>query len=102
MALISSETWGGTKTAGILALGLILSACQTTEPGIEVRTVEVVKEVQKPCPGTPPVRPNPIGQLMATTDAALAQVLAKLAEYSAPGQYADQSDAYVAACPPGE
>lgn len=81
--------------AGLLFIG----ACQTAESGIEVRTVEVVREVQKPCPGTPPVRPTPLGPLMATAEAALAQALAKLAEYSAPGQFADQADAYVEACP---
>lgn len=79
---------------------LFIAACQTAEPGIEVRTVKVVREVQKPCPGTPPVRPAPLGPLMATAEAALAQALAKLAEYSAPGQFADQADAYVEACPP--
>jgi hypothetical protein len=84
--------------AGLLFIG----ACQTAEPGIEVRTVEVVREVQKPCPGTPPVRPAPLGPLMATAEAALAQALAKLAEYSAPGQFADQADAYVEACPPAQ
>lgn len=84
-------------TTAALAL---LAACQTAEPGIEVRTVEVVREVQKPCPGKPPVRPAPLGPIMATAEAALAQALAKLAEYSAPGQFADQADAYVEACPP--
>lgn len=79
---------------------LFIAACQTAEPGIEVRTVEVVREVQKPCPGKPPVRPTPLGPLMATAEAALAQALAKLAEYSAPGQFADQAEAYVEACPP--
>jgi hypothetical protein len=77
-----------------------LNACSHSEPGIEVRTVEVVREVQKPCPGTPPVRPGPLGPLMSTAEAALAQALAKLAEYSAPGQFADQAEAYVEACPP--
>ncbi|QDP53723.1 MAG: hypothetical protein GOVbin7759_10 [Prokaryotic dsDNA virus sp.] len=80
----------------------LLAACQNPEAGIEVRTVEVVREVQKPCPGTPPVRPTPLGPLMATAEAALAQALAKLAEYSAPGQFADQAEAYVEACPPSE
>ena len=102
MALISFEGYVDLKPAGILALGLILTGCQTSEPGIEVRTVEVVREVQKPCPGTPPVRPEPLGPLMATAEAALAQALAKLGEYSAPGQFADQAMAYVAACPPAE
>lgn len=79
---------------------LFIAACQTAEPGIEVRTVEVVREVQKPCPGKPPVRPTPLGPLMSTAEAALAQAVAKLAEYSAPGQFADQAEAYVEACPP--
>jgi hypothetical protein len=87
------------KYPAILA-PIALAACQTTESGIEVRTVEVVKEVQKPCPGIAPVRPGALGPLMSTAEAALAQVLAKLAAYSAPGQYADQVDSYIEACPP--
>jgi hypothetical protein len=84
----------------ILGAAMLVAACSHTEPGIEVRTVEVVKEVQKPCPGKPPVRPSPLGPLMSTAEAALAQVLAKLAEYSGKGQFADQTAAYVEACPP--
>lgn len=92
----------GVKLSLTTAALAMLSACQTTDPGIEIRTVEVVKEVQKPCPGKPPIRPTPLGPLMATAEQALAQVLAKLAEYSAPGQFADQADAYVEACPPAD
>lgn len=84
----------------LTAAALALAACQHTEPGIEVRTVEVIREVQKPCPGIPPVRPGPLGTLKASAESALAQVLAKLAEYSGAGQYADRAEAYVEACPP--
>lgn len=84
----------------IVALAL-LAACKTApEPGIEVRTVEVVVETQKPCPGSVPTRPAPLGTLPAGMAAALAKTLAKLAEYSAPGKYADQAAAYFDACPP--
>jgi hypothetical protein len=80
----------------------MVAACQTTQPGIEVRTVEKVVEVQRPCPGTPPVRPAPLGELAATSPAALAQVLAKLAEWSGEGQFGDRAEAYFEACPPSE
>lgn len=86
----------------IFALLVSLSACSHSEPGIEVRTVEVVKEVQKPCPGTPPVRPEPLGPLPTDMRALIAALGAKLGEYTLPGKYADQAEAYVRACPPGD
>lgn len=86
----------------VMVLALPAAKCQTTEPGIEVRTVEVIKEVQKPCPGIVPARPGELGQLAASAEAALAQALAKLAEYSGEGQYADQAESYFEACPPGD
>lgn len=79
---------------------MILNACQHTEPGIEIREVEVVREVQKPCPGTVPTRPDPLGALADTAEAALAQVLAKLGEYSGEGMYADRAESYFETCPP--
>lgn len=85
-----------------LIAALALAGCETTQPGIEVRTVEKIVEVQRPCPATPPVRPTPLGSLPDTSPAALALVLAKLAEYSAPGAYADRAEAYFAACPPSD
>lgn len=89
------------KHIACLAL-FCLAACQTTQPGIEVRTVEVVREVQKPCPGTPPVRPAPLAKpLPADLAMLVATLAAKLGEYTLPGKFADQADAYVEACPPG-
>jgi hypothetical protein len=79
---------------------LALAACQTQQPGIETRVVTKVVEVAKPCPATPPVRPTPLGALPDTSPAALAMVLAKLAEFSGEGQFADRAEAYFAACPP--
>lgn len=89
------------KRFSLLAI-LALTACATDQPGIEVRTVEKVVEVQKPCPGKVPVRPAPLGELPATLPAALATTLAKLAEWSAPGKYGDQAEAYFKTCPPSQ
>ncbi len=86
----------------IALAALALGACQHNQPGVEVRTVEVVKTIQAPCPGIPPVRPEPLGPLPQHAATALAHVLAKLAEYSAPGMFADKAEAYVAACPPSD
>lgn len=83
-----------------VATALTLAGCATTEPGIEVRTVEVPVEVLRPCPAKAPVRPDPGGPWPSGLLALSAALAAKLAEYSAPGKYADQVDAYVAACPP--
>lgn len=96
----SAVRWGIRKRVYILLTPFALAACNHTEPGIEVRTVEVVKEVQKPCPGTVPDRPAALGSLASTAEAALAQALAKLAEYSGDGQYADRAEAYFETCPP--
>lgn len=90
------------KMVGAVCLALIITACSTPEPGIEVRTVEVVREVQKPCPGTVPVRPAPLGPLPADALALAATLGAKLAEYAGPGKYADQASAYFASCPPAD
>ena len=84
----------------IAAAMLPVAACQHAQPGIQVRTVTVEKAVEKPCPGKVPVRPAPLGPLASDEDAALAQVLAALAAYSAPGKYADQAEAYFRTCPP--
>lgn len=78
---------------------LLLSGCATPgEPATVVKTVRVPVEVQRPCPGTPPKRPAPLGETSADPVVALAQVAAKLAEYSAAGMYADKADAIMARC----
>ncbi|MCR4297242.1 MAG: hypothetical protein NUV75_00605 [Gallionella sp.] len=80
---------------------LALSACATAkEPGIEVRIVEVPIEIQKPCPGTVPVRPAPIGVLPSDLTALAAALGAKLIEYAGEGKYADQAESYFRICPP--
>ena len=88
------------RLAGLAALAL--AACQTTQPGVEVRVVEKVVPVAAPCPATPPERPEPLGPLPQHAVQALAVALAKLAEWSAPGQFGDQAQVYFALCPPSE
>lgn len=80
------------------ALLAVLAGCATTEPGVRVETIEVVKTIQRPCPGVAPERPAPLGPL--PTDAVkLAAVLgAKLAEWSGSGGYGDRADAIMARC----
>lgn len=77
---------------------LALAGCKTAEPGVEVRTVTKIVEVQRPCPGVAPDRPAPLGPL--PTDAVkLAAVLgAKLAEWSGPGAFADRAEAIFSRC----
>ncbi|WP_305096497.1 hypothetical protein [Croceibacterium aestuarii] len=82
----------------VLLLTLPAAMCDTPEPGIEVRTVTKVVEVQKPCPGTVPVRPAPLGKLPTDLAALAAALGAKLAEYAGEGQYADQAQAYFETC----
>ena len=82
-------------------LWLCLTACAHDQQGVEVRTVTVEKPVMQPCPATPPVRPAPLAKPLPTDLSALVATLAaKLGEYTLPGKYADQADAYVRECPP--
>ena len=76
-----------------------LTGCATPgEPATVVKTVRVPVEVQRPCPGAAPKRPAPLGETSADPVVALAQVASKLAEYSAPGMYADKAEAIMARC----
>jgi hypothetical protein len=95
------STLSASKSAkmGLIGLAaLALHACSHTQPGVEVRTVEVIKTVQAPCPAVRPERPPPLGELPEHAQQALAQALAALAAYSAPGMYADQAEAWFSAC----
>jgi len=97
-----------------LAAVLLLSACAspTPQPAIvlaqpepadtpaEIQT-ETVREIVRPCSARLPKRPDPLPADLPRHPVALAALLgAKLAEYSAPGKYADQAEAYFRACPP--
>lgn len=83
----------------VLSLAAALAGCKTTGAATRTEYVEVLREVPKPCPGKRPARPAPLG-VMPTDLAQLAAILgAKLAEYSAPGQYADQAEAIFDRCP---
>jgi hypothetical protein len=96
----SSTTYFRQFSAG---LGVILLAgcasSSTTPPAVEIPTVEVVKEVQRPCPVTKPDRPAPLARPLPTDPVQLAALLTlKLLEYAAPGGYADRADAAIATC----
>lgn len=85
----------------ILAPIALLAACATTNaarPAVEIRTVVKTVEITKPCPVTKPVRPSKLGTLPTDANKALALVGAKLAEYAAPGKYADRADAAIDTC----
>lgn len=85
-----------------LPLSLLpLAGCATpgAAPGIAVRTVEVVAEVQRPCPATPPTRPAPLERPLPADGVALAALLgAKLVEWSGPGGYGERAEAALALC----
>lgn len=72
--------------------------CAHDEPAVEVRTVEVVKEVQKPCPGDVPKRPLPLGPLPSDLGKLAAVLGAKVAEYAGKGGYADRADTWMQRC----
>lgn len=87
------------KKLALVIGALALGGCPKDPPNVRIETVYVDREVLKPCPGVAPIRPAPIGAL-PTDLYQLAIVLgAKLAEYSAGGNYADQAEAIFARCP---
>ncbi len=82
----------------------LLSACATTPkpcpPSIpKVETVEVVRTVAKPCPVTQPVKPAPLAKPLPTkSDALIAVLVEKLAEYAGQGGYAERAEQAIASC----
>ncbi|RIA37459.1 hypothetical protein DFR49_3344 [Hephaestia caeni] len=92
------------RTRAILALVAVsaLAACSTTKtppPGVEIRWVDRVVEVQKPCPATRPERPAPLARpLPADANALAAVLLSKLIEYAGSGMYADRAEAALDTC----
>lgn len=82
-----------------LPLCLLLTACVSPAlPGIEVRTVEVVRETMKPCPADKPARPEKVGRLPTNAVDAVYVLSAKLLEWSGPGGYGDKADAALTIC----
>jgi hypothetical protein len=69
------------------------------QPGIQIRTVEVVREVQRPCPVVKPQRPSQLAKPLPTDAVQLAALLgAKLLEWAGPGGYGERADAALARC----
>lgn len=90
----------GASLSAALASLLALAGCTSTSPpAVAVRTVEVVREVQRPCPVTPPRRPAPLDRPLPADVAALAALLgARLAEWAGPGGYGERADAALMLC----
>jgi len=75
-----------------------IAACSHSEPGVRIETVEVIKEVQKPCPGPRPERPAPLKNPPSDAVALAATLAAKLAEYAGQGGYADRAESIFDIC----
>lgn len=83
----------------VISAALLLISCATAAPpGIRAETVEVVREVQRPCPVTKPVRPKPIGALPTDLQALAAVLGGKLLEWAGPGGYGDRAEAAIDTC----
>jgi len=85
----------------LVAWSLLPGGCvaDQSRPAVEIRTVTVYKDVQRPCPVTVPTRPAPLTSKMPTDLAKFAATaLAKLVEYAGPGRYADKADAAIKTC----
>jgi hypothetical protein len=84
-------------------LGVIsLAGCansSTPPPAVEIRTVTVVKEVQRPCKAIRPALPAKLVEPYPTDAVKLAIMLAeKLADYSGPGGYGERADQAIDIC----
>lgn len=85
-----------------LALPTLTAGSCSHNPGarVEIRTVEVVREVPRDCPGERPTRPEDFAPPLGISWERLAKLAtAKLAEFSGEGQYADQAEAIFDRCP---
>lgn len=84
---------------GLAAMLLLAGCAHDAAPGIAVRTVEVIRPVQAPCPVIRPVRPTPLERPLPADSMALAALLgAKLAEWAGPGGYGERADAALGVC----
>lgn len=98
MRSIIKRTVIGTMWSGA---GFAVASCggTTTPPAVEVRTVTKTVEVQRPCSVTAPPRPAKLPRPLPTDSVALAALLAEhLAQYDAPGGFADRALAAIATC----
>lgn len=66
---------------------------------VKVQTVEVVRTVQKPCAATRPAMPAKLPRPMPTgSDAVIAVLTDKLAEWAGAGGYGERADMAIADC----
>lgn len=85
----------------VAALALLLTGCAgRVQNGIEVRTVEVIKEVQVPCPVALPPRPKTIlpSEIPEQAQDASKALFASLLQWQGPGKYADKAEAALRIC----
>lgn len=78
---------------GLIPLAFV-TACsaQDAHPAVEVRTVTVTREIQRPCAVAIPKRPAPLAKPYPSDAVALSAVLArKLLEWSGPGAFGDRA-----------
>ena len=91
----------GPTTIVAAALCVALAACggHVESAGTKVVYQEVIKEVQRPCPATKPLRPAPLARPLPQDPARLVDLLvAKLTEWAGPGGYGERADAVIATC----
>lgn len=83
----------------------MLAACGAdtgARPAVQIKTVERVVEVAKPCPVRTPTRPAKLDRPLPADSVALAALLgAKLLEYDGPGGFADRALAALNTCTDG-
>jgi hypothetical protein len=85
--------------ASVLCLALVACAAKPVTPAVQIKVVERVVEVQRPCAATRPALPTKLVEPYPTDAVKLAIMLAqKLADYSGPGGYGERADSALALC----
>lgn len=88
----------------VVASAIFVVGCATTPkpcpPSIpKVETVEVVREVQKPCAVSEPTKPSPLTKpLPSKSDALIAILTQKLLQWAGPGGYGERASQAIETC----
>jgi hypothetical protein len=84
----------------LTGLAVMLTGCTHTQQGVEIRTVERVVEVQKPCPVVKPERPATVNKTDIPKQAqdAVLYLYAALMGWQGAGMYGDKADAAIDVC----
>lgn len=98
LTMNSPLLWRFSAAFGVISLAGCAGS-NSPPPAVQIKTVERVVEVAKPCPAKKPDRPAKLVRPLPTDAVALAAVLgAKVLEYDGDGGFADRALAALDIC----